>query len=64
MHKHVFAILAADKAVTFGVVEPLHCSWSIEVYWRSFSEFTLEGVGRDLRRLLAVRQELLWTDSV
>ncbi len=26
MHKNVFAILTADKAVAFGVVEPLYCS--------------------------------------
>ena len=26
MHKNVFAILAADEAVAFGVVEPLYCS--------------------------------------
>jgi|GraSoiStandDraft_9_1057307.scaffolds.fasta_scaffold243086_1 hypothetical protein len=26
MHENVFAILAADKAVAFGVIEPLYCS--------------------------------------
>jgi hypothetical protein len=26
MHEHVFAILPADEAVSFGVVKPLHCS--------------------------------------
>ena len=26
MHKNVFAILTADEAVAFGVVEPLYCS--------------------------------------
>src|ERR1700745_2432408 len=26
MHENVFAILTADKAVAFGVIEPLYCS--------------------------------------
>ena len=26
MHKYVFAILAADKAIALGVVKPLYCS--------------------------------------
>jgi hypothetical protein len=26
MHENVFAILAADKAIAFSVVEPFHCS--------------------------------------
>ena len=26
VHKNVFAILAADKAIAFSVVEPLYCS--------------------------------------
>ena len=26
MHKHIFATLTANKAIAFGVVEPLHCS--------------------------------------
>jgi hypothetical protein len=26
VHKNIFAILTADKAVAFGVIEPLYCS--------------------------------------
>jgi hypothetical protein len=26
MHEDIFSILAADKAVAFGIVEPLYCS--------------------------------------
>jgi hypothetical protein len=26
VNEHVFAVLAADKTITFGVVKPLYCS--------------------------------------
>ena len=26
VHKHVLAVLAADKTITFGIVKPLDCS--------------------------------------
>ncbi len=26
VYKHVLAVLAADKSITFGVVKPLYCS--------------------------------------
>jgi hypothetical protein len=65
VHENIFAILAADKAIAFGVIEPLYCSLfchvgavflSINLRWRD-SE-VLAG------RYLLVRRELLTTDSV
>ena len=54
MYENVIARLAADKAVALGIVKPLYCSLFHFVYFCSFVNFTLEGVGRNLRRLLAV----------
>jgi hypothetical protein len=64
MHKNVFAILAADKTVAFGVVEPLHCSLFHIVVFVSFCVVTLEGVGRTCAGYWLLRRELLTTDSV
>jgi len=56
MHKNIFAILAADKAVALGVIEPLHCSlFHIVFYSCSFVIVTLEGFGRNLAQVLAVK---------
>jgi hypothetical protein len=55
MHENVFARLPADKAIAFGVVEPLYCSLFHIVVLLFLFEVTLEGVGRNLRRLLAVK---------
>jgi hypothetical protein len=47
MHKNVFATLTANKAVAFGVVEPLYCSlFHVCLYSCSFVIVTLEGFGR------------------
>jgi hypothetical protein len=54
VHKNVFAILAADKPVSFSVVEPLYCSLFHVFTCVPSLIVTLEGVGRNLRRLLAV----------
>ena len=52
MHENVFAILTADKAVAFGVIEPLYCSlFHIELYSCSFDVVTLEGFGRKLAQV-------------
>jgi len=49
VHENVFAILAADKTIAFGVVEPLYCSlFHVFVLFCSFSVVTLEGFGRNL----------------
>ena len=49
MHENVFARLAADEAVAFGVVEPLYCSlFHMLVLFCSFFVVTLEGFGRNL----------------
>jgi hypothetical protein len=51
MYKNVFAILTADEAVALGIVKPLHCSLFHDVVLVFlFLNFTLEGVGRTLRR--------------
>ena len=55
MHKNIFAILTADKAVTLGIIKPLHCSLFHILYLFPLVLVTLEGVGRNLRRLLAVK---------
>jgi len=54
VHENVFACLAADKSVAFSVVEPLYCSLFHVVLVFLNLIVTLEGVGRNLRRLLAV----------
>ena len=54
VHKNVFATLAADKTVAFSVVEPLYCSLFHVCTCVPYLIVTLEGVGRNLRRLLAV----------
>jgi hypothetical protein len=65
VHKNVFAILTADKAVAFGVVKPLYCSLFCHViHVFLFVDFTLERFGGTKGRLLAVTRELLTTDSV
>jgi hypothetical protein len=53
MYENIFAVLATDETVPLGVVEPLYCSLFHRLCWYSFSEFTLEGVGKNLCRLLA-----------
>jgi len=45
MHKNVFAILPADKAVAFGVVKPLHCSLFHCVQNVPFNLFCLRWTG-------------------
>jgi hypothetical protein len=46
MHKYVLAILTADKAVAFGVIEPLYCSLFCHVDTGvPFNRFTLDGLG-------------------
>jgi len=54
MHENVFASLAADKAVALSVVEPLNCSLFHILVLLFLFEVTLEGIGKNLRRLLAV----------
>jgi hypothetical protein len=55
MHKNVFASLTANKAVAFGVVEPLYCSLFCHVVTVPFQiDFTLERFGGTEGRLLAV----------
>src|SRR5580658_5147937 len=55
VHKNVFAILTADKAIALGVVKPLYCSLFCHVCYCSFSiDFTLERLGGTDGRLLAV----------
>jgi len=54
MHENVFASLAADKAVALSVVEPLNCSLFHILVLLFLFEVTLEGVGKNLRRSLAV----------
>jgi hypothetical protein len=55
MHENVFASLTADKAVPFGVIEPLYCSlFHVFCTLVPLVVVTLEGFGRNLRRLLAV----------
>jgi hypothetical protein len=54
VHENVLAVLPADEAVAFGVIEPLHCSLFHICTGVPFLNFTLEGVGRKLRKLLAV----------
>jgi hypothetical protein len=45
VHKNVFATLTADKAVAFGVIEPLYCSlFCHDVTGVPFDQFTLEGI--------------------
>lgn len=66
MHENVFAILAADKAVAFGVIEPLYCSlfhkcvctlFLCDSYAGGIREETCAGYW-------LLRRELLKTDSV
>jgi hypothetical protein len=55
VHKNILAILTADKAVAFGVVEPLYCSLFCHVDTGvPFNQFTLERFGGIAGRLLAV----------
>jgi hypothetical protein len=55
VNENVFARLAADKAVAFGVIEPLYCSlFCHDVTGVPFNQFTLEGFGGTAGRLLAV----------
>jgi hypothetical protein len=49
VHENVFASLAADKTVAFGVVEPLYCTLILR--WR--------GVGGTTGQVLADKRELL-----
>jgi hypothetical protein len=54
MDKNIFATLAADEAVAFGVIEPLYCSLFCHVSTSvPFNRFTLEGVGGIAGRRLA-----------
>src|ERR1700757_1896862 len=56
VHKNVFAILAADKAIAFGVVEPLYCPLFCHVDTGiPFNRFTLERFGGSTGRSLAVK---------
>ena len=65
VHKNIFAILAADKTVAFGVIEPLYCSLFCHVDTDiPFNRFTLERFGGTAGRLLLMKRELLTTDSV
>ena len=56
VHKNIFAILTADEAVAFGVIEPLYCSLFCHVDTGvPFNRFTLERFGSSEGRLLAVK---------
>jgi hypothetical protein len=39
VYEDIFTVLAADKPITFGVVEPLHCSLFHGVASSSSSDF-------------------------
>jgi hypothetical protein len=55
VHENIFARLAADKAVAFGVIEPLYCSLFCHVDTGvPFNQFTLERLGGTAGRLQAV----------
>jgi hypothetical protein len=55
VHKNILAILTADEAVAFGVIEPLYCSLFCHVDTGiPFNRFTLERLGGIAGRLLAV----------
>src|ERR1700690_4208772 len=55
VHENIFAILTADKAVAFGVIEPLYCSLFCHVDTGvPFNRFTLERLGGSAGRLQAV----------
>ena len=55
VHKNILAILTADEAIAFGVVEPLYCSLFCHVDTGvPFNQFTLERFGGIAGRLLAV----------
>ena len=55
VHKNIFAVLPADKAVAFGVVKPLYCSLFCHVVTGvPFNQFTLDRLGGTAGRLLAV----------
>ena len=66
VHKNIFAILTADEAVAFGVIEPLYCSLFCHV--GTGVPFNRFYVGENSEVLLAgdwlIKQELLTTDSV
>jgi hypothetical protein len=54
VHKNIFAVLTANEAVAFGVVEPLHCSLFCHVDTGvPFNRFTLERFGGTEGRLPA-----------
>jgi hypothetical protein len=54
VHKNILAILTADEAIAFGVVEPLYCSLFCHVDTGvPFNRFTLERFGGTDGRLLA-----------
>src|SRR5579872_369863 len=54
VYKNILAILAADETIAFGVVEPLYCSFFHIRASFPYLLVTLERVGRNLCRLLAV----------
>jgi hypothetical protein len=43
--ENVWSVIAANEAVTFGVVEPLHCSLFCHDIGIPFNRFTLERFG-------------------
>jgi hypothetical protein len=63
MDENIFARLAADKAVAFGVIEPLYCSLfhgvNLFLCW-----CYAEGIGTSVQVTSLLKQELLTTDSV
>jgi hypothetical protein len=65
MHENVFAIFTADKTVSFGVVEPLYCSF-FHLFVLLFLCDSYAGATRKKiwARSLLMRRELLTTDSV
>src|SRR6266498_1272253 len=60
VHKHIFAILSADKTIALGVVEPLYCSLFCHVgNGVPFNQFTLERFGGDAGRCKLVSENCL-----
>jgi hypothetical protein len=67
MHKNIFAILTADKAIAFGVIEPLDCSLFCHVFYTLVP--LLDSYAGGIRKETCagywlLKRELLKTDSV
>ena len=65
VNENVFAILTADKAVAFGVIEPLYCSLFHLFVLLFLCDSYAGGIRKNIwAGSLLMRRELLTTDSV